>query len=108
MDKNERNIILETDVDISTTRSNFVEGQVNRGKRRTNNLINLWSYYFINTYDHIISFILKLSAKLILVFLMKSHFFKGFSCIYKKRQITVLLKRHIKIILKNTTHWSNI
>lgn len=31
VDKNERNIILETDVDISTTRSNFVEGQVNRG-----------------------------------------------------------------------------
>ncbi|XP_052697413.1 uncharacterized protein LOC128175658 [Crassostrea angulata] len=31
VDKNERNIILETDVDISTTRSNFVEGQVKRG-----------------------------------------------------------------------------
>lgn len=32
VDKNERNIILETDVDISNTRSNFVEGQVKRGR----------------------------------------------------------------------------
>eukprot|EP00105_Crassostrea_gigas_P019155 XP_011437548.1 PREDICTED: uncharacterized protein LOC105335393 [Crassostrea gigas] len=32
VDKNDRHIILETDVDISTTRSNFVEGQVKRGK----------------------------------------------------------------------------
>ncbi|XP_065942791.1 uncharacterized protein [Magallana gigas] len=31
VDKNERHIILETDVDISKTRSNFVEGQVKRG-----------------------------------------------------------------------------
>nr|XP_034324588.1 uncharacterized protein LOC105345671 isoform X3 [Crassostrea gigas] len=31
VDKNDRHIILETDVDISTTRSNFVEGQVKRG-----------------------------------------------------------------------------
>nr|XP_034324591.1 uncharacterized protein LOC117689054 [Crassostrea gigas] len=37
VDKNERNIILETDVDISTTRSNFVESQVKRGS--TNVLI---------------------------------------------------------------------
>uniref|UniRef100_A0A8W8HUX3 Uncharacterized protein n=1 Tax=Magallana gigas TaxID=29159 RepID=A0A8W8HUX3_MAGGI len=32
VDKNDRHIILETDVDISTTRSNFVEGQVKRGR----------------------------------------------------------------------------
>ena len=32
VDKNERNIILETDVDVSRTRAGFVEGQIKKGK----------------------------------------------------------------------------
>ena len=42
VDKNERNIILETDVDVSRTRTSFVEGQIRKGK------IVGWFYCLIN------------------------------------------------------------
>lgn len=42
VDKNTRDIILETELDVSQTRFDFVEGQVERGKERNAVLINVW------------------------------------------------------------------